>query len=411
MNIKKTIITFILFLCLFSPSKVKASEYEEYITLEETNTHFKVETVDNQSFTFQGEFLTRASDGQWVYSLNPQTSVRKKLFYGYEENNLISENVWNKIILLAYYGYNYLNHNDLHWYFVTQLLIWKEVNPEWNIYFIDQRFKKDITYTYESEIQELYNLVDHHNTIPLFDKYNYQVSINESANLIDQKNILNKFDVNIPDKIGIVIKENNITINPLDFGNYEIKFYKNFDNYQDSPILYVNGPNLVMAVGKLPDVSTKINLNIHAGKISIQSNKPNNIYQTFDEENYLIEEITTDENGFAESNYMPKYGRYYLLDQNEQKYHFEINADNLNQLVVINTNEEEEEYIQPVQEEKKVEIISPEQNEIKEETKEKKKNDIEYIEIKVPVTGKNIFKTYKYQKYFITKYYEKKKKY
>lgn len=346
-------------------------------------------------------FLTRNSDQKWVYSFNPLTSTVKKLFHGYEENNLIPENLWNKITLLAYYGYNYDNHTDLSWYFITQFLIWKEVNPNWDIYFMDQRLREDITSKYEAEIQELYNLISNHNTPLMLDKYNYQVLINESIHLTDPN--LSKFNIKSSDNIEYNIQENSVTINPIDFGLYEIEFYKNFDYYQDNPILYVNNQDLIMAVGKLPNIFTKININIHAGKIYVQSPYIHYIYQIYDQENNLIEEIITDENGFAESNYLPNYGNYYLLNPNHEQYQFTITEDNLNQLIIINNNEDkkQQEEIIPV------EIVNSKQNEIKEENI---KNDIEYLEIKVPITEKNIFKPYKYQEYLIPKYYEKKKK-
>lgn len=54
----------------------------------------------------------------------------------------MTEEEWEKISLIAYYGYGYfdskVNHTDLKWYSVTQFMIWQVVPHGYDIYFTDK---------------------------------------------------------------------------------------------------------------------------------------------------------------------------------------------------------------------------------------------------------------------------------
>ena len=49
----------------------------------------------------------------------------------------ISEEVWEDISLIAYYGYMYDDHTEDYWYYITQMMIWRKVAPNAQFYFTD----------------------------------------------------------------------------------------------------------------------------------------------------------------------------------------------------------------------------------------------------------------------------------
>ncbi|UKI26744.1 MAG: prealbumin-like fold domain-containing protein [Bacilli bacterium] len=67
------------------------------------------------------------------------------------------------------------------------------------------------------------------------------------------------------------------------------------------------------------------------------------IYGIYDEYNSRIGEITTTGNGIVTSDYLPKLGKFYLLEEKSSlgykldstKYYFEITENNLNPKIVV----------------------------------------------------------------------------
>ena len=74
----------------------------------------------------------------------------------------ITEEEWNKVLLISYYGYGYINnnvnHTDLKWYTITQFMIWQVIPHGYDIYFTDKLNGKKIT-KYTSEIAEINSLI------------------------------------------------------------------------------------------------------------------------------------------------------------------------------------------------------------------------------------------------------------
>lgn len=95
----------------------------------------------------QMQFIRRSEDNKFVYCLQPYTDIDNNLPYyevireDYEKVLNMTEEQWDRISLLAYYGYQYnekgYDHSSNKWYAITQVMIWRTTNPESDIYFTD----------------------------------------------------------------------------------------------------------------------------------------------------------------------------------------------------------------------------------------------------------------------------------
>ena len=161
----------------------------------------------------KGRFIID-EDGNYVYCLEPFIRIKNGETYNkYEDDfakNLgISEELWQKINLISYYGYEYKddthNHSDPKWYYITQMLIWQNVSPNSRFYFTNT-FEGEINSTlFSSEIKEIYDLVNNHFVIPEFDIP--ESFINDTITIIDKKGILKNFKSN-----DVMINGNILTI-------------------------------------------------------------------------------------------------------------------------------------------------------------------------------------------------------
>ena len=122
----------VLFLTLFfGITKVNAEEYVnqaiwngEFID----NVYIKKFRSDGTTKSEQGRFMRRSEDNKFVYCLQPYVGIDNNLpWYQIARSDFetvlnMTKEQWNRISLLAYYGYYYVengyDHSDAKWYVV-----------------------------------------------------------------------------------------------------------------------------------------------------------------------------------------------------------------------------------------------------------------------------------------------------
>ena len=132
----------IFFICLFFISSVV---YAEKFTIGDYIEGEYVRMVGKEKTKNLNIQMIVDSNDKFVYCLEPfilvdeekeDYEVFEKDLSGYK--NLTSEQI-RRVSLLAYYGYGYGNRTNQKWYAVTQMLIWKTVNPDSEFYFTDTK--------------------------------------------------------------------------------------------------------------------------------------------------------------------------------------------------------------------------------------------------------------------------------
>lgn len=406
----KKILIILIIGILFIPKVGHANNTQDLIVVKEriNDIYFRKQTPGVLKWHFYGDVLRRQSDNHWVYSIEPGMKLDNKSVTptnDVSQTPAITSEQWEKVKLYAYYGYNYQDeghdHSDIKWYIITQLLIWRHLRLDWDIYFTDI-YNGNRVIKYENELRDLETLVDNHFLIPDLEKYLYEIKVGETLESEDQNNIINQFEVAKTEGLDLLIKDNKLIITANRPGNYKVKLYKKYELYSQDPLIYVSEYLDTMSPGKLSNNEKTIDIIVPGGKITVEgfNNDESLSYLIFDNNNNLVDEIIMNDN-FGENSVPLNYGQYYILDNTQNKLFFEINQDNLNHHFII---KDEKEVIQPIDND-----ITEYDNDI---TIDQDLNN-NLIQVKVPVTYSKVFDfKYMVKEYDIPKiiYYDKKKR-
>lgn len=362
MKTKKYLFIFIVSVLVFScfgVLMVHAEKYtgqaiwpSEYIS----NIYIKKARSDGYVKYQQARFIRRSEDNKFVYCIQPYTDINNNNIYNVARSdwwtvaNLTKEQ-WREASLLAYYGYGYGNHTDHKWYAITQVMIWRVVEPTSDIYFTDTLNGSRIS-KFESEIAELQSLVDNHSVQPNISIPNNTITLGNPITVTDTNGVLGNFSVSGSNNIEVTKNGNNLIIKGLNVGQETITFSKSTDKYDSYPVLYyVDGSQNVFRVGNYDPIKVSVNFNIIGGKLKLHkvdrdSGDPipsgegelsNAVYGIYDMSDNLITKVTTNSEGYVESDYLPYLSKYKLKELSSSKgyeldgktYTFEVTMDNL----------------------------------------------------------------------------------
>lgn len=296
----------------------------------------------------KGQFIID-SEGDYVYCLEPFVKVNNNSSYNKYTNNFakylgLSDELWEKINLISYYGYQYKddthNHMDPKWYYITQMLIWQNVSPKARFYFTDT-FKGNVNSTlFANEIKEIYNLVNNHYKIPEFDVPD--TYIGDTLSIIDRNGVLKNF----AGSKNVKINGNILAIEISDLSN-KFTLKKGTNN---KAFIFVSSDSQNVLKGKM-DVPVIANYDIKGlelkGNIKIKKygeaidgdkiSLEGVLFALFDENKNYIKETTTDKDGKAIFNNLSK-GKYFIkevsndgkfvLDDNYYEVTLKVNENN-----------------------------------------------------------------------------------
>ena len=296
----------------------------------------------------KGQFIID-SEGDYVYCLEPFVKVNNNSSYNKYTNNFakylgLSDELWEKINLISYYGYQYKddthNHMDPKWYYITQMLIWQNVSTKARFYFTDT-FKGNVNSTlFANEIKEIYNLVNNHYKIPEFDVPD--TYIGDTLSIIDRNGVLKNF----AGSKNVKINGNILAIEISDLSN-KFTLKKGTNN---KAFIFVSSDSQNVLKGKMDvpvianydikGLELKCNIKIKkygevidGDKISLEGV----IFALFDENKNYIKEATTDKDGKAIFENLKK-GKYFIkevcndkkfvLDDNYYEVNLKVNENN-----------------------------------------------------------------------------------
>ena len=256
---KKIIFIFILLFIFIFNAEAQTATFRFYLQgLPETY----IKSIDGENSYTQRMFLIRRSPTSYVYCINPfliidQSYLYNEYNYNDEYFNLTDEKL-NKINLISYFGYEYNDHIDSKWYVVTQLLIWRELVDD--AYFVDGPKGNRIN-LYETEINELKNLVDNYYKLPSFSNDNFNYTINNNYELIDSNNVLSNYEIEYSN-IDYIIEDNKLYINTKDSGKYKIDFVRKSPIDRDYKLYGLEGTQSAIYPGRVEDIRFSINIKV-----------------------------------------------------------------------------------------------------------------------------------------------------
>lgn len=356
----------ILFLMTFvGIQEVKAEKYTgQAIWPSEHIANIFIKKIKPDGYTKyqQARFIRRSEDNKFVYCLQPYTDIDNNLPYydvirsDYTRVLGFTEEQWNKISLLAYYGYAYnengYDHNAQKWYAITQVAIWRTTNPESRIVFTDTLNGNINESKFASELAELESLVNNHYKTPNFNSDNLTIPLGQSVTLTDSNNLLRFFKVSSTENAIATINGNELTITTTGIGEAKVNLAKKATSYEIPPIVYFSDHSQnVFRVGQYDPVPAIFKAKVVGGRIEINKLDSdtklgiplgdgllsNAEYGIFTLSNEQVATITTNENGYAISGYLPSLGEFLLKETKASKgyeldrnvYRFIIDENNL----------------------------------------------------------------------------------
>ena len=241
---------------------------------------------------------------------------------GYEKLPYDPE-IMSIIQLIGHYGYNYPGHEHYNYRIAAQSLIW-EIQGNTIVELWTERYGYGKQLNVNKEKAEIMELVNTHSNKPSFEGTSSNAYLNQEITIEDTSGVLERFEVYDDGGNEVQIVGNKLIVNPKVVGESTITLIKS--NYDDlTTIVYggVDGVSQKMARLRAGDpVISTINLNTIGSKITLQkvdsetglskgqgnATLKNAVYGIYDENDVLLERITTDENGVAVSGYLNKTG-------------------------------------------------------------------------------------------------------
>lgn len=363
--IKYILMSMLFLFAIFNTIHVKAEETTDTKVVPAEfipNIFMRKERPNGYKKYQQARFIRQSSDNHFIYCLQPYADIKENAQYKIEMKDYISVlnltmEQWHRISLLAYYGYDYnengYNHSANKWYVITQLLIWRTVEPDDIMYFTDTLNGNKVKDKFADEIAELETLVASHDLTPNFNTKDINVNLGETIKLTDKNEVLKNFEIDGIKNAIASINENNLTITPTAVENVEISFVKKATNYEMPPIVYFSDHSQnALKPGYYDPVYSQFSIKIIAGSIEIHkldkdtngSNAQGNavlegaVYEIFDTDYNLITTLVTDKNGYAKTDKILSLNKEYILKEKKasngylldtEEHRFTLNDENL----------------------------------------------------------------------------------
>lgn len=337
----------------------------------ESATFYEAEYIDNiymskyqyatkTTYFQKARFFRKHGTNEFAYCIEPFQFFQDGSSY---ESTFNPSNLNNsqkqRISRIAHFGYGYNGHNDIKWYAITQMMIWRIADPGSGLYYFTDTLNGNEINPYENEINEINYLVDTYDNNSINNK---SYTTYEEENLvIDGENILKYYDSN---DNRVKIHENKLIIDKLPEGDYDFTLTRNDNNYNHPIIFYQsdNSQNLIQT-GNLETKTIVFHVKSYKTSITInkidsdtKNNNPQGeanlngaIFNIYNDKDEIIKEITIKDNkGIIEN---INFGKYYIKEikpgkgytLNEKIYDIEISTTNPKQELnienkVINKN-------------------------------------------------------------------------
>lgn len=359
------VLTFVL--AIIGIEKVNADTYNGRIyDVYHPESGFTVFAEESNGWMDYNSWMIKSSlDDRIYYCIDPAVALGSAPAGSFNiitgDNNIIGKSnltkaKYEKVRLLAYYGYGYKNgtidHTSKKWYGITQVMIWRVMRPDLTWTFKASRNGTPNNNLFKEEVAEMNKLIANHGKTSSFKDKKVKLLLGESITLTDTNNVLQNFSrVNNPKNVTVKENGNKLTITANKNGTEAINY--NFRNGIANQVALLTSPTYqdVIIRGKPIDLPYfGIQVEVTGGTVNLQKidattnkNKAQGeatlkgaIYEIYDSGNNPVGQITTDENG--QGKIILDYGKYSIKEIKAPKgynlsdeiYEFEITKENTN---------------------------------------------------------------------------------
>ena len=280
----------------------------------------------------------------------------------YQTGNLDSYNISNeqkeRIMLIAYYGYDYPGHQTTEYRAATQALLWETINANQTV-FSSQRWAQGNIHDVSAQRNEIERLVRNHYVRPSFNGTKIEAKVGSEVTLTDTNNVLSNYYVSASNGAEVRIDGNKLIVKPTKIGKVTLQFKKRLYTDREYLVYYSSGKQTMMSSGVVDPALSVMNIESLGGKVEFTKQDRDNksttpsgeatlegaVYGVYDAEtDSLIAKVTTGKDGKGKLEHLPAFKKYYLkelypskgyeLDTN--KYAFESSLENIDNEITVN---------------------------------------------------------------------------
>ncbi len=365
---KKTINIIVIFMMcfIFNNYVVNAS------TLKYDFSNYYYERSDNGEHYTSWKLQNYYVDGQVAFCIGPGIPEGNPMYESTWEETGLPDDIKQKILLIAYYGYQYEGHQTQKFRAATQALLWETIlGGNTKVTYSTKRYGAGTSYSVDEEKSIILDLISRHFLKPSFDGSNITIQNGTTVVLEDTNNVLNNYKLSSSEKVNISIEDNKIIITPTDIGEIDVKFVKKQDYDKSYSIFVGDGIQNMISGGNVEPVYSSLKIKSVGGKLEINKkgeeikltdsgfvyNKINlkgvkiGLYANEEikdgkgiikyNKDDLIKELLTDSNGYAYIDNL-YFDNYYIKEistvdnhlLDEERYYFEL-RDNDNEFSVV----------------------------------------------------------------------------
>ena len=262
----KKILFFLITIICFQAFHVKAEHAFFYEAEYLDNIYLKrYQSSTNKTYYQQARVYRQQGTDDVVYCLEPFSWLDGGMMYDSTPTpNYLTPNQIEEIKMIAHFGYGYENHRDKKWIAITQIMLWKTVDPTGDFYFTDSLNGNRVN-LYEEEMKEIRTLIDTYSIIPSFANQTFDIVEDHNLVLEDTTNTISLF--NIKDNT-IEIDGNILKTDNLKEGIYEFNFSKGNSNNPTLFYLSDYSQNLVKRAN-LDKKTIKLTINVQKTNLEV----------------------------------------------------------------------------------------------------------------------------------------------
>ena len=272
----------------------------------------------------KARFFREAGTNKPAYCIEPFSFFNESERYESIINpTYLTQSQIDRIKKIAHFGYGYKNHEEEKWYAITQMMIWKESDPNSGRYYFTNGLNGPEIDIYQEEMNEINNLIKEYETISSALTKDIYIAEDDKIS-IEINNIENYYS----DDENIIINGNKIESKELKEGEYEFRLYKK-DIYYNSPSIFYQAANSqdLIKTGDIDNITIKLKIKVIKTKLEItkvdydtrtttpqgDAQLDGTTYTLYDKEKNEIDELVI-ENGTATIENL-KFGSYFVEEK------------------------------------------------------------------------------------------------
>ena len=267
-----------------------------------------------------------AVDGKVAYCIEPGIPEGTTYSQGTWASTGLSDNIKERLLLIAYYGYTYPGHETTEYRAATQGMLWSTIlGNNTTVIFTKSRWGEGSRLNISSEMEEIERLIKNHYVKPSFNGQTITAQVGETLTLTDTNNVLSNYKISVSGA-NYSVDGNNLIITPTINDNLTINLTKNMPYDTDYKLFVGDGIQNMIVPGTVDPVVASLKVNTYLGSMDMikadetaetaqgQATLKGAVYGIYRTDGTEVTRITTDENGYAKSENILSYGTYYLKE-------------------------------------------------------------------------------------------------